>query len=269
MELISASKPSAIPRIHQFSSSLEEFCLRLTQGPRFVIRYDYRDSGRSTTYKPGAATYTLTDFAKDALAILDVFSLAKAHFVGFSLGGGISLLIAVQNPDRVASLTLISTSPVGAYPGEPDLPTMSAKDMEELGKVFPQSWADRDEVIRFFVGMARLCAGSTQAFDGAEMAAFAGKVFGRSINIRSSMNHGPLSFVRWSRESLPRVEAPTLVVHGTDDRIIPYAHGVALSNEIKGARLLTLEGNGHELPHMVWDVVVPAILRHTVLGHLY
>jgi len=241
----------------------EEFCLRLTQGPRFVIRYDYRDSGRSTTYKPGAATYTLTDFAEDALAILDVFSLAKAHFVGFSLGGGIGLLVAVQNPDRVASLTLISTSPVGAYPGEPDLPTMSVEDTEQLGKIFPQNWADRDEVIHFLVGMARLCAGSAQAFDEAEIAAFAGRVFDRSINIQSSMNHGPLAFMRWSRESLPRVEASTLVIHGTDDRMIPYAHGVALSKEIKGARLLTVEGNGHELPHGVWDVVIPAVLGHT------
>ena len=110
----------------------EEFCLRLAHCSRFVIRYDHRDSGRSTTYKPGAATYTLSDFANDALAVLDEFSLSKAHLVGFSLGGGISQLLAVRNPDRVASLTLMSTSPVGAHPEEPDLPAPPEKDNEEL-----------------------------------------------------------------------------------------------------------------------------------------
>lgn len=245
----------------------EEFCLRLAQGPCFVIRYDYRDSGRSTTYKPGAATYTLADFAKDALAILNIFSLAKAHFVGFSLGGGISQLVAVQNPDLVASLTLISTSPVGAYPGEPDLPTMSEEIMEKFGKIVPRNWEDRDEVIHFSVNLARLCAGSSQAFDEEDISSLAERTFDRSTNIQSSMNHGPLSFTRWSRESLPKVKAPTLVIHGTDDRLIPYPHGVALSKEIKGARLLTLEGNGHELPREVWDVVVPAILQQTRSSH--
>jgi pimeloyl-ACP methyl ester carboxylesterase len=241
----------------------EEFCQRLAQGPRFVIRYDYRDSGRSTTYKPGAATYTLSDFAKDALGILDVFTLAKAHFVGFSLGGGISQLLAVSNPERVASLTLISTSPVGAYPGERDLPTMSEEVMDKFVKISPQNWEDRDMVIHFLVDMARLCAGSSQVFDEEDMTSFARRVFDRAINIQSSMNHGPISFIRWSRESLPKIKAPTLVIHGTDDRMIPYPHGVALSKEIKSATLLTMEGNGHDLPRGVWDVVIPAILRHT------
>jgi pimeloyl-ACP methyl ester carboxylesterase len=244
----------------------EKFCLHVAHSSRFVIRYDPRDSGRSTTYKPGAATYTLRDFASDALAVLDEFSLSKAHLVGFSLGGGIVQLLAVQNPDRVASLTLISTSPVGAYPEESDLPPSSIKDNENSGMIIPTDWENPDQVIRFLVGMARSCAGSFQVFDEVENTALARRVFNRSTNIQSFINHSPLVSVRWSRENLPKVMAPTLVIHGTADPVIPYAHGVALSQEIEGARLLTIEGNGHELPPKVWDIVVPSILHHTTVN---
>ena len=65
------------------------------------------------------------------------------------------------------------------------------------------------------------------------------------------------------RERLGEIRLPTLVIHGTDDPLFPYEHGVALSNEIPGARLLPLERTGHDLPRAVWGVVVPAILRRS------
>jgi pimeloyl-ACP methyl ester carboxylesterase len=67
------------------------------------------------------------------------------------------------------------------------------------------------------------------------------------------------------RERLGEIRIPTLVLHGTEDPLFPYEHGVALANEIPGAQLLPLDETGHELPRAIWDVVVGAILRHT--GH--
>jgi len=94
-----------------------------------------------------------------------------------------------------------------------------------------------------------------------------GRVFDRTLNIASSFtNHHLLNGGdRW-RERLGELGAPTLVVHGTEDPVLPYEHGLALANEIPGAELLTLEGMGHELPRAMWDVVVPAILEHTASG---
>ena len=101
----------------------DEFCTRLASAGRFVIRYDHRDTGRSVTYPPGEPGYVFTDLVEDAAGVLDVTGVDQAHVVGISMGGAIAQLLALDHPDRVASLTLISTSPDG--PGAADLPPMS------------------------------------------------------------------------------------------------------------------------------------------------
>src|SRR3712207_602173 len=121
------------------------FCERLMVGSRFVIRYDHRDTGRSVSYELGAVPYSLRDLAEDALGLLDALGLESAHLVGMSMGGWIGQLVALDHPDRVASLTLISTSPT-AEPSDPDLPEMS----QELQAFFAQEasepdWSDRED----------------------------------------------------------------------------------------------------------------------------
>jgi pimeloyl-ACP methyl ester carboxylesterase len=91
----------------------EDFCERLAAGGRFVVRYDHRDTGQSVTYPPGKPDYTGDDLMADAVGVLDALGLASAHVVGMSMGGALAQLVALDHPDRVASLTLISTSPAG------------------------------------------------------------------------------------------------------------------------------------------------------------
>jgi pimeloyl-ACP methyl ester carboxylesterase len=240
------------------------FCERLAAGSRFVIRYDHRDTGRSISYEPGAAPYSLRDLAEDAVGLLDASGLESAHLVGMSVGGWIGQLVALDRPDRVASLTLISTSPT-AGPGDPDLPEMS----EELQAFFAEAtsepdWSDRDAVIDYIVEGERPFAGS-RPFDEAAIRSIAARVFDRTTNLASSItNHAGIdSGDRW-RERLGEVSAPTLVIHGTEDPMYPYGNAVALAKEIPDARLLALERVGHEVPpRALWDVVVPAILQHT------
>ena len=88
----------------------DAFCERLAAGPRFVVRYDHRDTGRSVSYEPGSPPYSMSDLVADAVGVLDAFELSRAHLVGMSLGGAIVQLVALGSPDRVASLTLIATS---------------------------------------------------------------------------------------------------------------------------------------------------------------
>jgi pimeloyl-ACP methyl ester carboxylesterase len=240
------------------------FCERLMAGSRFVIRYDHRDTGRSISYEPGAAPYSLRDLAEDAVGLLDNLGLKSAHLVGMSVGGWIGQLVALDHPDRVASLTLISTSPT-AGSSDPDLPEMS----EELQAFFAEEasepdWSDRDAVIDYIVEGERPFAGSRPSNE-ATIREIAARVFNRTTNLASSItNHASIdSGERW-RERLGEMRAPTLVIHGTEDPMFPYGNAVALANEIPGAQLLALERVGHEAPPRdLWDVVVPAILRHT------
>ncbi|GAA2072574.1 alpha/beta fold hydrolase [Actinomadura alba] len=239
------------------------FCERLVAGSRFVVRYDFRDTGRSVGYEPGAPPYTLRDLVTDAVELLDVLGVARAHVVSSSGGGWIGQLMGLDHPDRVATLTLISTRSIAPGPCDPDLPDHTDGIMAFFRAGEPD-WSDRAAVIDHLVAVDRAMAGTARPFDEAAARDLAGRVLDRTRNIRSSLSN--IAFIdhgdRW-RERLPEVSAPTLVIHGTDDPFFPYGNGVALAAEIPGAELLALEGTGHELPPVDWDTVVTAILRHT------
>ena len=90
------------------------FCERLASAGRFVVRYDHRDTGRSTTWPAGQPSYTGRDLTLDPLRLLDAIGAPAAHLVGLSAGGGIAQDLALTQPERLRTLTLIDTSPVSA-----------------------------------------------------------------------------------------------------------------------------------------------------------
>jgi pimeloyl-ACP methyl ester carboxylesterase len=241
------------------------FCELLASGGRFIIRYDLRDTGQSVTYEPGAPGYDGSDLVADAVGLLDALGIARAHLVGVSMGGGIAQHLALEHGGRVATLTLISGTPVGPRPGKPNLPGMSDQLASRFAVPAPEpDWSDRDAVIAYVVEGLRPFAGSLP-FDEERHRALVGRVFDRTINIASTMkNHWMLEGGEPVRGRLSDLSVPTLVLHGTKDPLFPYAHGAALADEIPGARLVPLEGGGHELPHpTLWTQVVGAILEHT------
>jgi pimeloyl-ACP methyl ester carboxylesterase len=244
----------------------DELCELLAAGSRFVIRYDLRDTGQSITYLPGAPEYNGSDLVADALGVLDALAIDRAHIVGLSMGGGIGQELALLHADRVATLTLISTSPVGPRPADrPDLPGMS----EELAARFAEAasepeWSDREAVIDHIVEGLRPFSGSLP-FDDDGQRALVERVVDRTINIESSMkNHWLLEEGEPVGKPVSEIAASTLVLHGTEDPAFPYEHGEALAREIPAARLIPLEGAGHEFPpRPLWNQVVAAILEHT------
>lgn len=240
----------------------EEFCERLAAGPRFVIRYDHRDTGRSVTGEPGAPLYTVRDLLDDAIGILDALDVARAHLVGLSMGGGLAQLAAFGQPQRVASLTLIATSPGGPGAG-PELPQMPAEVVAEFAAIPEPDWTDRAAVVEYLVEQERLGAARSLPFDAARMRRTMARAVDRSTDVRCLFNHFMLLDDQGVRGRLAEITAPTLVLHGEEDPVFPPAHGAALAVEIPGARLVPLVRTGHELPRRVWDVAVTEILRHT------
>ncbi|POM24939.1 2-hydroxy-6-oxo-6-phenylhexa-2,4-dienoate hydrolase [Actinomadura rubteroloni] len=228
-------------------------CERIAAGGRYVVRYDHRDTGRSTASPPGAPTYSYTDLARDALGIQDVLGIERAHLVCQSMFGGIGLILGVDYPERVASLTFVSTST-----GADDLPPPSS----DLKMPDEPDTSDTAAVVRYVVASAKACAGGH--FDEPAMRALAERDVARARNYASTLvNHYVIDVEGLVRGGFGDIAAPTLVVHGDRDPLLPLPHGEALRDAIPGADLLVLEGAGHDVPEPVWDAFVSALLHHT------
>jgi pimeloyl-ACP methyl ester carboxylesterase len=239
----------------------DEFCRRLAGRGRYVIRYDHRDTGLSTKYPPGQAHYTTEDMVGDALRVLDGYSIATAHFVGMSLGAMMAQIAAIAYPMRVASLTAISSSPVGIEHAH--LPTSSEKFGEHMAAGEHVDWSNRSQVIAYMIEDAQVLAGAGRQVDTAQVQAFVERDYDRAGGYEHALNHGALTIADAWRGRLQEVKAPTLVIHGTADPVFPFEHGVALSQAINGAKLVRLPGGGHELHPTDWDTIIDAIVMHT------
>jgi pimeloyl-ACP methyl ester carboxylesterase len=239
----------------------EPFCERLAAAGRYVIRYDHRDTGASTAYPPGEPGYTSDDLFADAIGILDALGVERAHLVGLSMGGGIAQWLALERPERVLSVTLMSTSPLGS--GGRPLPPMSGAMRGVFGaQPEPPDWSDREAAIAYLLEAERPYAGSRGVDDDA-MRALLGRVYDRSSSLPSANNHFMLEGSETSRARLAEIAVPALVIHGTADPLFPLGHGEALAQEIHGAKLLVIDGLGHEFPAWAWDEVLPALIAHT------
>ncbi|WP_245681867.1 alpha/beta fold hydrolase [Actinomadura kijaniata] len=238
----------------------EDFCRMLAEGGRFVVRYDHRDTGRSVTYEPGRPGYTGDDLVSDAVGVLDAHGLPAAHVVGVSAGGGITQLLALDFPERVLSLVLISTSP--ALPGDRALPPAS-REYARFVSSATVDWSDAESVIGYLVEYSRVLGGGRRPFDEARIRALVRRDVERARDVAAQQNHDLLPEEDRRRAPLSSIAAPTLVIHGTADPAFPVEHGEALAEEIPGARLLRLPDAGHGVERPDWETIVRAILDHT------
>jgi pimeloyl-ACP methyl ester carboxylesterase len=238
----------------------EGFCQQLAARGRFVVRYDHRDTGRSAAYEPGNPSYSGADLVADAAGVLDAYGLPAAHVVGVSAGGGFAQLLALELPDRVFTLVLISSSP--ATPGDRGLPPPTAAFSRFVAGT-AVDWSNRDSVVEHLVGYSRLLAGGQRPFDEAAQRDLVRRDLERTLDIASLQNHDLLAHEDPPHRGLSTITAPTLVIHGTADPMFPLAHGEALAEEIPGATLLALDRAGHGVDRADWDTMVQAIVHHT------
>jgi pimeloyl-ACP methyl ester carboxylesterase len=236
------------------------------RGRRRVIRYDFRDTGQSETVEPGAATYTGRDLVDD-LAALAQYVLTEhdtdgsIHLVGLSMGGALVQRFALLHPELIATITLMSTTPIGDT--TTPLPPPTARIAASFSAEQPSIDASGDAVMaEAAVEGERLYSGSIP-IDEDRIRQIATSALSRTSSPASANNHwmiadGP------GREDVTSIVAPTLVIHGSEDPMFPLPHGKHLAELIPGARLVVVPGMGHQFPPPPsWPLIVDEILGHT------
>ena len=236
------------------------FCQKLAALKYYVIRYDNRDTGRSTIYEPGEPPYTMDDMAADAVRVLDGYGIDRVNLIGMSLGGTIAQIAALSYPERVKTLTLMSTTPIGIDTS--GLPHTTDAYMAHAATGDAIDWTDNAQVIEFLVRDTRMIAGVAHTYDEGRARAFVERDVRRAKNFVSATNHFMLRGGQALKGKLAELAASLLVIHGTADPIYPVEHGELLARTVRGAKLVRLEGGGHEIHPNDWEEIIFAIDAH-------
>jgi pimeloyl-ACP methyl ester carboxylesterase len=249
----------------------EDFINPIVESGFHVVRFDNRDVGKSTwvTTEPtfnidagsvvaSEVSYTLEDMASDAVALMDHLNIQKAHIIGASMGGMITQVIGLDYPERVSSLTPIMSSPgIGLEDSNLQGPTQEMMEaIIESMKLNMEGEYEDALVVNY-----KVLSGSRFPFNEEKFREKAKEVIAHGHNPfpghGAAVGQSPHRGVR-----LPEIDIPTLVIHGTEDAILPYDHGQALAEGIKNAEFMTLEGVGHEIPEELTEEITQKIISH-------
>ncbi|MCA1840614.1 MAG: alpha/beta hydrolase [Actinobacteria bacterium] len=220
----------------------------LASGGYRVVVLDNRDAGRSG--RCPEVEYTMADMASDVIAVLDALGLERANVLGISLGGMIAQEVALNHPRRVKRLVLVSTDP-----GVPE-------------RVIDQSFWDEftsfallppEERMRALVRLMTAPGFLEKDARGADL----------MITTRLSNGFEPDAFMRQitasinfsSAQRLPHLKMPVMVIHGTQDRMIPFPNGRKLADLIPDCELVEVETSGHLVPAEAPQEFLAALAR--------
>lgn len=236
------------------------FCQMLANQGLYVLRFDHRDTGASPTCPAGAPDYAVEDMASDVLAVMDAHGLPKAHLMGMSLGGYLAQMLAVSEPQRVCSLTLYASEPLG-WDGPP-LPHIAPHILDHFATLAALDWTDGPAVLAFLTGVERLMAGTGAPFDMGLAGDCAAAVLDRTPSPASMFNHAQLTSSQDWTGAFRKIAHPTLVITGTDDPVLPTDNARALAAGIPEASLHLLPGIGHELPPRSHRQITSLVAAH-------
>ncbi|HYZ91838.1 MAG TPA: alpha/beta hydrolase [Actinomycetota bacterium] len=220
-----------------------------------VIVHDNRDVGLSTkfTHVDTNPPYTVGDMANDTIGVLDHLGIQAAHVAGMSMGGMICQILAIEHPERVLSLASV----MSAMGGEDHV---LSENREALAIFAEKSEKERDKVIEQAVRHRRLISGPGFPFDEEAERDLAGRVYDRCYapdGRRRQML--AIQAARGRSKALSKTAIPTVVIHGTDDPLIPVENGRKMAEVVSDAKLVEIEGMGHDLPEGAWSTITSAI----------
>ena len=250
----------------------DDFCSAIADRGFHVTRFDNRDIGKSTWMTEGGvpdvgsalvqsmtgqkvtAPYTLSDMAADTAGLLDALGIKSAHIVGASMGGMIAQTLAIEHPAKVRTLTSIMSTT-----GNPALPPATPEAMSVL---LSPPVTGREENIDRAVTVFRTIGSPGFEFDEAMVRDIAGRSFDRGFHPEGVARQLVAILASGSRkERLASVRVPTLVIHGNADPLVPFAGGVDTAESIPGAKLVEIDGMGHDFPRAVWPRIIDEICQ--------
>ena len=247
----------------------EDFCEQLADRGFWVIRYDNRDVGHSTRFddtpppnpgrliarRMGELAYTLGDMADDAAALIEELGHESAHVVGASMGGMIGQMLAIKHPERVRSFVSIMSTTGSRFVGQPAAVVYPFffKPMPRTKDAYLARGLEMWRVIGSPNGLAR---------SEEEVCDLLSLAYERGLSPAGTMRQlGAIVTTGNRTKDLGRIQAPTLVIHGTKDKMIRASGGKATAKAIPGAQLDLVEGMGHDLPRKLWPRLIDGIER--------
>lgn len=251
------------------------FIDRLVDRGHRVIRYDNRDVGLSEKIEHAGApdipamlealaagrkppvAYTLDEMAADAVGLLDALEVGKAHIVGASMGGMIAQLVAADYPERVLSLTSIMSNT-----GNPGLPRPKPEAIAVLNNRGPDPTQDLEGFLAHSYASSKAIGSPAYPTDEASHRERTLAEFRRSFYpVGFSRQYAGVMASPDRRPKLGGIAAPTVVVHGVDDALVPVEGGRDTAANIPGAELHEIPGMGHDIPSPLYDAIVGSIMR--------
>ncbi len=250
----------------------DDFCAELAGRGFHVVRFDNRDAGLSTfvdarvptlrqiaARRFGSRQYDLSDMALDTAELLRRLNLAPAHVVGASMGGMIAQTLAAEHPERVRSLTSIMSTTGSRRAGQPSFAVYRY--------LFRRAPREREAYIDHIGRLFGVIGSPGFELDFDAVRGRAARAFDRNHDPRGTGRQLAAIVASGDRTPLLRsIKAPTLVIHGAKDRMVAASGGRATARAIPGARLVTIDGMGHDLPRGVWPRIVDEVGRHAAVA---
>jgi pimeloyl-ACP methyl ester carboxylesterase len=247
-----------------------DFCEMLAKENLQVIRFDNRDVGLSTKFdeagipdmgkiyqeaqegKPIKTPYTLEDMADDVAGLLNTLNIKKAHICGASMGGTIAQVFAYRHPSRIYSLISIMSST-----GNPNNPQISPETLKIVTATPPN---ERDAYIDYNLRMWKNLWSTGFPFEEERAIRYTEESYDRSYYPQGAVRQNAALVANGDRrQHLSSLTVPTLVIHGTADPLFPVEAGKDTAHTIPNAKLLLIEGMGHDMPKGTWKCIVEAI----------